>query len=92
MNKFYERISDGELFVFDDESKKFYLQSMKKFKDKGHLINEYREEDLDKLAKSGFFKKHSTKPVVIARHNGMVNLNLKIKKLKEATAAKSNKK
>mgnify|MGYP000489080862 CR=1 FL=1 len=33
MNTFYERINDGEFFVYNEESKKFYLQEMKKFKE-----------------------------------------------------------
>ena len=60
MNTFYERINDGELFVYNEESKKFYLQEMKKFKDKGHLISEYTEETLDKLVRAGSFKKHES--------------------------------
>jgi len=61
MRAFYQRINDGELFVYDEESKKFYLQEMKKFKDKGHLISEYTEETLDKLVKAGSFKKHESR-------------------------------
>jgi hypothetical protein len=61
MNTFYERINDGEFFVYNEESKKFYNMLMKKFKDKGHLINEYTEETLDKLVKAGSFKKHESR-------------------------------
>ena len=60
MNVFYERINDGELFVYNEESKKFYLQEMKEFKDRGHLISEYTEETLDKLVRAGSFKKHES--------------------------------
>ena len=61
MNTFYERINDGELFVYDEESKKFYLQEMKKFKDKGHLISEYTEEALDNCVRKGLLKKHESR-------------------------------
>jgi hypothetical protein len=61
MNTFYERINDGELFVYNEESKKFYLQEMKKFKDKGHLISEYTEETLDNCVSKGLFKKHESR-------------------------------
>lgn len=56
MNTFYERIDDGEFFVYDEESKTFYLQEMKKFKDKGHWIREYTEETLDDYVKRGVLK------------------------------------
>ena len=61
MNTFYERIDDGEFFVYDEESKKFIVQSMKEFKDKGHLISEYAEETMDKLVAARLFKKHTKK-------------------------------
>jgi hypothetical protein len=61
MNTFYERINDGELFVYNEESKKFYLQEMKKFKDKGHLISEYTEETLDNCVSKDLFKKHESR-------------------------------
>ena len=61
MNTFYERINDGELFVYNEESKKFYLQEMKKFKDKGHLISEYTEEALDNCVTKGLLKKHESR-------------------------------
>ena len=44
-------------FVYNNESKKFHNMWMKKFKDKGHLINEYSEEILDNLVAEGSFKK-----------------------------------
>jgi len=83
MNTFYERIDDGELFVYNEESKKFYLQEMKKFKDKGHLISEYTEETLDNFVRTGLLKKHIKNPVVIAQHNVITDLILENKKLKE---------
>ena len=86
MNTFYERINDGELFVYNEESKKFYLQEMKKFKDKGHLISEYTEETLDKLVRAGSFKKHIKNPVVIAQHDVITDLILENKKLKAEIA------
>lgn len=61
MRAFYERINDGEFFVYNEESKKFYNMLMKKFKDKGQLINEYTEETLDKLVRAGSFKKHESR-------------------------------
>jgi hypothetical protein len=76
MNTFYERIDDGEFFVYNDESKKFHNMWMKKFKDKGHLVNEYSEETLDKLVRSGSFKKHTKNPVVIAQHDVITDLIL----------------
>ena len=60
MNTFYERIYDGELFVYDEESKKFYILAMKEFKDKGHLIIEYTEEALDHFVRTGLLKKHES--------------------------------
>jgi hypothetical protein len=86
MNTFYERIHDGEFFVYSEESKKFYLSAMKKFKDKGHLVSEYTEETLDKLVRSGSFKKHTKNPVVIAQHDVITDLILENKKLKEEIA------
>jgi len=87
MNIFYERIDDGELFVYDEENKTFYSQEMEKFKDKGHLINEYSEETLDFYVKRGVLKKHTKNPVVIAlSHNVIADLILENKKLKEEIA------
>ena len=86
MNTFYERIDDGELFVYDEGSETFYLQEMKKFKDKGHLINEYSEETLDYYVKRGVLKKHTKSPVVIAQHDVIIDLILENKKLKEEIA------
>jgi hypothetical protein len=86
MNTFYERIDDGEFFVYNDESKKFHNMWMKKFKDKGHLINEYSEETLDNLVAEGSFKKHIKNPVVIAQHDVITDLILENKKLKEEIA------
>jgi hypothetical protein len=87
MNTFYERIDDGELFVYDEESKTFYLQEMKKFKDKGHLIREYTEETLDNYVMTGVLKKHIKHPAVIAlSHNVIADLILENRKLKEEIA------
>jgi hypothetical protein len=86
MNTFYERIDDGEFFVYNEESKKFYNMWMKKFTDKGHLIREYTEETLDKLVRTGSFKKHTKNPVVIAQHDVITDLILENKKLKEEIA------
>lgn len=86
MNTFYERIDDGEFFVYDEESKTFYLQEMKKFKDKGHLIREYTEETLDDYVKTGVLKKHTKNPFVIAQHDVITDLILENKKLKEEIA------
>jgi hypothetical protein len=60
MNTFYERIDDGEFFIYNEETKKFYNMLMREFKDKGHLISEYTEETLDKLVRAGSFKKHES--------------------------------
>jgi hypothetical protein len=86
MNTFYERIDDGEFFVYDEESKTFYLQEMKKFKDKGHWIREYTEETLDNYVRTGVLKKHTKNPVVIAQHDVITDLILENKKLKEEIA------
>ena len=86
MNTFYERIDDGELFVYDEGSKTFYLQEMKKFKDEGHWIREYTEETLDYYVKRGVLKKHTKTPVVIAQHDVITDLILENRKLKEEIA------
>ena len=86
MNTFYERIDDGELFVYDEENKTFYSQEMKKFKDKGHLINEYSEETLDFYVKRGVLKKHTKNPVVVAQQGVIADLILENRKLKEEIA------
>ena len=83
MNTFYERIDDGEFFVYNEESKKYYMLAMKKFYDDGHLISEYTEETLDRLVEVGLFKKHTKPPVVIAQHDVITDLILENKKLKE---------
>lgn len=83
MNTFYERIDDGEFFVYNEESKKFIVQSMKEFKDKGHLVNEYAEETLEKLVEVGLFKKHTKNPVITAQHDVITDLILENKKLKQ---------
>ena len=59
MNTFYERTDDGEFFVYNEESKKYYMLAMKKFYDDGHLISEYTEETMDKLVVARLFKKHT---------------------------------
>ena len=59
MNTFYERIDDGEFFVYNEETKKYYMLAMKKFYDDGHLISEYTEETMDKLVVARLFKKHT---------------------------------
>lgn len=86
MNTFYERIDDGELFVYDEENKTFYSQEMKKFKDKGHLISEYTEETLDDYVRTGVLKKHTKNPFVIAQHDVITDLILENRKLKEEIA------
>jgi hypothetical protein len=59
---------------------------MKKFKYKGHLINEYSEETLDFYVKRGVLKKHTKNPVVIAQQDVITDLILENKKLKEEIA------
>jgi hypothetical protein len=83
MNTFYERINDGEFFVYNEESKKFYILAMKEFKDRGHLISEYTEEALDSFVRTGLLKKHIKNPVVIAQHDVITDLILENKKLKK---------
>jgi hypothetical protein len=86
MNTFYERIDDGELFVYNEESKKYYMLAMKKFYDDGHLISEYTEETMDNYVRTGVLKKHTKNPVVIAQHDVITDLILENKKLKEEIA------
>jgi hypothetical protein len=86
MNTFYERIDDGELFVYNHENETFYSQAMEKYKDKGHLLNEYSEETLDFYVKRGVLKKHTKNPFVIAQHDVITDLILENKKLKEEIA------
>jgi hypothetical protein len=86
MNAFYERIDDGEFFVYDEKSEEFYNMGMKSFKDKGHIVHSYSKGVMDKLVEEGLFKKHIKNPVVIAQHDVITDLILENKKLKEEIA------